>query len=232
MQRGRTFGGGLLAALATVTVVLIVSTFPVLGRGVDADGDRCARFAFQSEARARIVTGEGPEVAVLGDSYSVGLGLRKPADSWPARLPGRVRVQGFSGSGFAQGASSCSEVSYAERVRLLPESAATVVVEGGLNDVDRPDREVVDGVREVLAALEGRQVLVVGPVPAPARTARVARVDALLAQECDRAGVAYLSMLGSDLPYLADRLHLTAAGHRAFGDAVAHRLARLSADRG
>ena len=30
-----------------------------------------------------------------------------------------------------------------------------------------------------------------------------------------------------DLPYLDDRLHLTEAGHEAFGDAVAERIAAL-----
>ena len=37
----------------------------------------------------------------------------------------------------------------------------------------------------------------------------------------ERYGVGYLSMLDADLPYLDDGLHLTAAGHRQFGDRVA-----------
>lgn len=224
-------GSGLLTAVVTMAVLLVVGAMPVLGRGADGVAERCARFSFQSQARARLVTGDGPSIAVLGDSYSVGLGLRDPASAWPGRLPGRVTVQGFSGSGFARTSSPCPQASFGDRVGRLTRSARTVVVEGGLNDHDRSREEIRTGLRRVLAALSGRQVLVVGPAAAPVRAARTARVDALLAAECRRAGVDYLSMLDLDLPYLADRLHLTAAGHRAFGDAVAAGLDGLTADR-
>ena len=40
-------------------------------------------------------------------------------------------------------------------------------------------------------------------------------------------GVPYVTTTDLDLPYLEDRLHLTPAGHRAFGDAVAERIAAL-----
>ena len=69
--------------------------------------------------------------------------------------------------------------------------------------------------------------MVVGPPSAPARAWGVPRVDALLAGLAERHGAAYVSMRDLDLPYLPDRLHLTAAGHRAFGDAVAAALADL-----
>jgi acyl-CoA thioesterase-1 len=216
----------LLTALATLAVVLAGGATPVLGRDGD-DGERCARFALQSQARERVVTGSGREVAVLGDSYSVGLGLRAPERSWAVALPGRVRVHGFSGSGFAAGSSPCRGASFAERVGQLPDTARTVVVQGGVNDVDRPATEIVAGVQAVLRRLEDRTVLVVGPAPAPRRAARVTRVDAILARECRRAGVAYLSMLDRDLTYLGDRLHLTPTGHATFGEAVAAGVARL-----
>jgi acyl-CoA thioesterase-1 len=53
----------------------------------------------------------------------------------------------------------------------------------------------------------------------------VARVDGVLATETDRAGVPYVRTAGWQLPYLPDRLHLTAEGHRLFGAAVAARIA-------
>ena len=53
------------------------------------------------------------------------------------------------------------------------------------------------------------------------------RVDALLAGLAEQHGAAYVAMGDLDLSYLPDRLHLTAAGHRAFGDAVAAALADL-----
>jgi len=174
------------------------------------------------------VTGSGHRVAVLGDSYSVGLGLRDPRGSWPTRLAGRVEVFGFSGSGFAAGSSPCPSSSYGVRARGAAEAAEVVVVEGGLNDVDQSGTAIRAGVRRVLAELRGHRVLLVGPVAAPSRAGRVSRVDQVLAAEGARAGVPYLSMLTLRLPYLADGLHLTAAGHRRFGDAVARRLVELS----
>ena len=53
------------------------------------------------------------------------------------------------------------------------------------------------------------------------------RVDRLLRHLSDRYGVPYVSTVDLDLPYLDDRLHLTPAGHRAFGDAVADRIAAV-----
>ena len=96
-----------------------------------------------------------------------------------------------------------------------------MVVEGGLNDFNQPRRAIRDGFGRLMAELAGRQVLVVGPVPAPDRAAAVPAVDALLARLSQRYGVGYLSMLDADLPYLDDGLHLTSDGHREFGDRVA-----------
>ena len=79
----------------------------------------------------------------------------------------------------------------------------------------------------MLRELRGRQVLVVGPVAAPARAAGVDRVDHLLATECAAAGVAYLSVTGLDLSYQADQLHLTPASHRRLGDVVANRVDQI-----
>jgi acyl-CoA thioesterase I len=216
----------LLATLLAVVGVLSVLALNTVERAQGADGERCARFALQAAARERLVTGTGQRVAVLGDSYSVGLGLRDPQRSWPSEIHGRVHVFGFSGSGFSAHASGCHHVSYADRVGRAARNAQVVVVEGGLNDVDQSTAEIRTGVRRVLRALRDNKVVVVGPAPAPARAAGVQRVDALLAEECARAGVRYLSMLDQSLPYLTDRLHLTAAGHRAFGRAVERALSR------
>ena len=47
------------------------------------------------------------------------------------------------------------------------------------------------------------------------------RLDRLLSRWSDRPRVRYVSTLDLVLPYRADQLHLTLAGHAAFGDAVA-----------
>lgn len=218
----------LLGALAVVLAVMLTgATLGLEDRATGAEAERCARLTADSLARERAVTGRGARVAVLGDSYAAGLGLADPGRSWPAHLGGRVRAFGFSGSGFAAGASPCRHAWYADRAHAAAEYARTVVVQGGLNDFDRPSPEIRAGVRALLGEVRGRRVLVVGPVPAPSRASQVERVDAILAAECARAGVPYLSMLEVRLPYLADRLHLTVQGHREFAAAVAARLAGI-----
>jgi acyl-CoA thioesterase-1 len=170
-------------------------------------------------------------VVVIGDSWSAGLGLADSAASWPSRLPGRVHVAGFSGSGFSAGASDCGAVSFADRAPdALGPGTDLVVIEGGLNDVDQPSAAIVSGFARLMASLSGvprRRVVVVGPASAPARAAGVDRVDLLLGALAEQYGVAYVRTRDLDLPYLPDGLHLTPAGHRAFGDAVAARIADL-----
>ncbi|WP_183098268.1 SGNH/GDSL hydrolase family protein [Nocardioides pelophilus] len=215
-----------------LTVAVVTAGLLVMTRA-GADADRCTGFRVAARERAELVTGSGDELLVIGDSYSVGLGVRA-SESWPTRLPGRVVVNGFSGSGFSRDASPCGDVSYGARAaRALPEGtssvAGPVVVEGGLNDVDQPRRAIVDGFQQLMSELAGRPVLVVGPAPAPERAGAVPEVDALLARLALAHGVGYLSMLDADLSYLDDGLHLTPEGHRRFGDLVAPALSTARA---
>jgi acyl-CoA thioesterase-1 len=187
----------------------------------DDDAQKCARLAVLSAERASVDVGSGPTVAVIGDSYAYGTGLDRPAGSWPSQLPGRVRVDGFPGSGFSPMASNCPGVSYADRAAVAAKGADLVVVEGGLNDVDRRRVKIRAGFRRLMRALDGRGVLVVGPAAAPERIQGVARIDRLLTRLSAHAGVRYLRMSYLDLPYLDDRLHLTPDGHELFGKRVA-----------
>lgn len=222
VRRPALVGVALVVALATTLTVLL---------GVGAIGDRpsrCERFAADSRDRAAAVTGSGSRILVIGDSWSAGLGLDRPADSWPSRLPGRVRVAGFSGSGFAEHASPCAGVAFADRApRALRTAPDLVVVQGGLNDYDQPDADVRAGFARLMRSLRGERVVVVGPAAAPSRERRAAHVDLLLSGLTARYGVPYVPTAALDLSYLPDRLHLTPAGHRAFGDYVAARLAEL-----
>ena len=204
---------GLTVAVATAGLLVVTRA--------GADTDRCAEFRAAARERAGLVTGSGRDVLVIGDSYSVGFGVAA-SQSWPTRLPGQVHVDGFSGSGFSRDASGCGDFSYGARAsRSLPDQPDLVVVEGGLNDFDQPRRAIRAGFAALMTELAGRQVLVVGPVPAPDRARAVPAVDAQLARLSEKYGVGYLSMLDADLSYLDDGLHLTAAGHREFGDRVA-----------
>jgi acyl-CoA thioesterase-1 len=209
-----------------VLALMALATILASGGARGVDAERCARLTMQSQVRERLVTGHGRRIVVVGDSYSVGLGLRDPETSWPSRLPGRVHVFGFSGSGFSAQASGCPHVAYADRApHALSDGADLVVVEGGLNDTDQPESAVRTGFRALISELGGRLVLVVGPPPAPLRADGARRVDALLREESARAGVRYLSMVNRSFPYLDDDLHLTPAGHRAFGSIVATAIA-------
>lgn len=222
IHRGATIAR---ARLLTTAVCLFVAASLLtlwLSDASSAGVDRCAHFEQVAAARLSADVGTGQRVVVIGDSYSVGLGLDRAADSWPSRLPGRIHVSGFSGSGFSDRASGCGRVSFADRApRAVRNGADLVVVEGGLNDVDRTDAEIRAGFERLMRALGDLPVLVVGPADAPSRTTQVSRVDALLEELAEQHGASYLSMRELDLAYLEDRLHLTPAGHREFGDVVA-----------
>lgn len=204
--------GALVATLATVRA-----------RAADATEPPCQRHAADAAARSAIVTGSGPSITVIGDSWSVGLGLEHLDDAWPRELPGRVRVAGFSGSGFSRRASSCGDRSFATRAAAA-RGADVVVIEGGLNDVDQPTADIRAGFRALMSSLDHRRVVVLGPASAPSRAGWVPRVDATLAELCQEYGVAYIAASAWDLSYLPDGLHLTPAGHVAFGEQVAAEL--------
>lgn len=215
--------GAVLAVLLTAALTGLVGV-----RALGSDPSRCDRFAAESRARAAAVTGSGPRVVVIGDSWSAGLGLDRPLRSWPSRLPGAVHVAGFSGSGFSPRASTCGRVSFADRApAALRGGADLVVVEGGLNDYDQPGPAVRAGFARLMRGLDGYDVVVVGPAAAPARAPAVRRVDSLLGRLAGRYDVPYLPTAGLQLAYLPDGLHLTQSGHDAFGDHVAVRLAEL-----
>ncbi|XBB67466.1 GDSL-type esterase/lipase family protein [Nocardioides sp. WV_118_6] len=214
--------------LGVLAVVLTAAVSLTVWARAGARGDHCGAVRERADARAALVTGSGPEVLVIGDSYAVGAGLR-PDQSWPVRLPGRVRVDGFSGSGFSAGASGCGDVSYAVRARsALRPGTALVVVEGGLNDYDQPIAALAAGFDRLMGVLGDRPVLVVGPPPAPERPAGTVRaVDAELARLAAAHATPYLSLVGVELTYQRDRLHPDAAGQRVFGEAVADRVRAL-----
>jgi acyl-CoA thioesterase-1 len=216
----------LLVGAVVMAVVVAALTVALGVRAQSADVPRCERFHADSMARAAVVQGSGERVVVIGDSWSVGLGLDRATSSWPTRLSGEVHVAGFSGSGFSTHASGCAGVSFADRAAGATRGGADlVVVEGGLNDYDQPDADIRAGFARLMRELRGKRIIVVGPAIAPSRARAVPRVDALLASLADRYDVRYISTTGLDLPYLDDRLHLTPAGHAQFGDYVAAQLA-------
>jgi acyl-CoA thioesterase-1 len=213
----------LVAALVAGVAVMLTTAQPAQS----TLADKCSRFANESTDRARDPQGRGRNVVVIGDSYSVGLGLDDPRDAWPDKLPDRVHVFGFSGSGFSRYASRCGPVAYYERaVDAMHDNPSLVVVEGGLNDVGQSFSAIRFGYRHLLATIGHRQVLVVGPAPAPLRLRGAIRVDKILRSLTRSTRTPYLSMISGHYTYLGDDLHLTENGHREFGARVAATLAR------
>lgn len=214
----------LLAVLTVLLVVAAMLATLLSARARGSDAALCERHTADAAARAQSVTGTGRPVTVIGDSWTVGLGLSDLRDSWPSELPGRVTVAGFSGSGFSRHASHCGDRAFATRTAAA-RGADLVVVAGGLNDYDQPAVDIRAGFRSLLARLEGRTVVVVGPASAPSRAGFVGRVHTTLADLCDEYGVPYIDTRAWALAYLPDRLHLTDAGHATFGRHVADELA-------
>ena len=216
-----------LGASAVALLLAALVAFWVADRA-GAGATRCQQHRLDARERTALVTGGGPRTLVIGDSWSVGLGQDDLGLSWARQLPGEVHVAGFSGSGFSARASGCGRVSFHDRApTALGAGPQLVVVEGGLNDYDQSAAAIGRGFRELMADLASQQVVVVGPAEAPARFRAMSRVDALLEALSEEYGVPYVSTGDLDLAYLHDGLHLTAAGHRAFGSTVAERIAAV-----
>lgn len=195
---------------------------------------RCQQHRVDARERGATHSGERVSTLVIGDSWSVGLGLDDLSRSWPSQLgtSGEVRVAGFSGSGFSARASGCGRVSFADRAPTVVSGRPDlVVVEGGLNDHDQPASATERGFRDLMRALAGQHVVVVGPASAPARARAVPRVDALLARLCVEYAVPYIATSDLELDYLDDRLHLSEDGHEEFGEVLAERIAEVAPTR-
>lgn len=211
-----------VAVVALVAVLVAVFLTTTRARGSEAA--LCSRHAVDAAARTEIVTGAGRPVTVIGDSWTVGLGLSDLGRSWPSELPGRVTVAGFSGSGFSRHASHCGDRAFATRASAA-RGADLVIVAGGLNDFDQPTADIRSGFRSLISALASGHVVVVGPASAPSRASSAGRVSSTLASLSEEYGVPFIDTSSWPLSYLPDRLHLTAAGHSAYGQRVAEELA-------
>ena len=226
--------GNLRRVVGASAVALLLAAFMAfyVADRAGAGATRCQQHRLDARERTALVTGDGPRTLVIGDSWSVGLGQDDLGLSWAGRLPGEVHVAGFSGSGFSAHASGCGRVSFHDRApTAIGTRPQLVVVEGGLNDYDQGAAAIDRGFRALMADLAAQHVVVVGPADAPARSRAVPRVEALLEALCEEYGVPYISTSDLDLAYLDDDLHLTDAGHRAFGDAVAERIAAVAPTR-
>ena len=175
------------------------------------------------------VTSGSPTVVVLGDSFSLGIGVAGPEVAWPAalgeRLGAEVVVDGVGGTGFTtRGFCPQSPVLYGERVDADPPDAEVVVVQGSVNDATggRPE-DVGAAAEDVLEDLEDvPTVVVVGPPVIPAaETADIRVIDAALREAAADAGRVYVPLLDAGIPISPDRVHPTLEGHQRIAELVA-----------
>ncbi|MDQ5862305.1 MAG: SGNH/GDSL hydrolase family protein [Actinomycetota bacterium] len=161
--------------------------------------------------------GDGEPLTVVGDSYSQGFGLEDPRQSWVASLGHKVAVKASSGAGFTKG-GLCNGQSL---VQLAHGESGTVIIQGGLNDVDADG--LAPKVKEAIDKVEGDVVLVGPPLAPNLDAAKIKAVDATMAKAAADAGAKYVSAVGWNLSY-SDGLHLTPASHREFGRRVGAQL--------
>ncbi|WP_309069845.1 SGNH/GDSL hydrolase family protein [Microbacterium sp.] len=170
-------------------------------------------------------------ITVLGDSYSAGDTLRVRGQRWTdalTRLDAELTVTldavpftGFVNSG------ACGPHAFTERIDravAATETDGALVIQGGLNDVEAHRQSLANAAERVLnAAGDVAHVVVIGPVDAPAREDE-REVDAVLESAASAHGARYISALDWDLPFRADRLHLTPEGHRIYAERVLEEL--------
>lgn len=210
--------------IATVAVVAL-GVGGWFARETWQDRKRCQTFA---ELQAKFGTapiGSGPTpVRVVGDSYTEGMGLDVPRESWVASFAkaadATVTADGASSTGFTN-PGSCGRGDFVSRTDA---SGGLLIAQGGLNDVGVPEEDVRNAACAVIEAVGG-DVVIVGPPLAPVRDAEEVRlVDAALSRAAAECGARYISTLGWDLDYV-DELHLTAESHNRFGQMVAQHIA-------
>lgn len=199
--------------MSTVLVVACAVVIAWSVREQRIEAAECAEVERLSSAWTH-PAGHGERITVVGDSYAQGWGLDNPRTSWVSQLDAQVNVEAASGAGFTRG-GLCDAPDIGG---LVADTDGPVVVQGGLNDVDRD--HLPGEVSEVLD--DPDVVALVGPAPAPGLDrAALQEVDGAMAQAAEEHGVLYVSALDwDDLPF-SDGLHLTEQGHRVFGKRVA-----------
>ncbi len=215
----------LAAAIASVLVAGVAAAVSLTRAQAGHPG--CADIRAYQERYGEIETlGHGERsLAVLGDSYSAGDTLSDRGQRWTDVLVTlqpdvTVTLAAVGSTGYAN-PGLCGRDSFRDRIDdLLARADDTLIIQGGINDALVDPADVERSVAEVLdAARAADQVVVVGPIDAPAISGED-RVDALLEREAAEHGMTYISTLDWELPFGPDRLHLTADGHRAYAERV------------
>lgn len=231
--------GGLLnrssvLAAATLLLVMVGSGYWLLksSKQESKTVERCdiVSSTIATNGAIRRATEGTRSVAVLGDSYTAGDGLKDKTRNWVHALGTEqgwsVEFDGIGMTGYLNG-GYCGEDQFRERLADLVREVKPrlLLVQGGLNDIEFRVEEVETAAYNLLTSIPaGPEVLAIGPVDAPGRDGEQ-EVDAALSTAAKAAGIEYVSALEWDLEFLADRVHLTESGHARYAANVASALA-------
>ena len=177
-----------------------------------------------------------PLLAVVGASFSAGVGAARPSDAWPqdlARMMGwRLQVSADPGAGYVNpGAGYRGPFSHlAARLHLARTHPQTIIIQGGHDDIGRPLPLIRQQVESLIATIRREAprarlaILTVfprgGAPSGPAWATDQAIVAA--ARHADPAVVVFDPLAGHwHFPRIRDHLHPTAAGHRWIAERLA-----------
>jgi lysophospholipase L1-like esterase len=170
-----------------------------------------------------------PVLAVLGASFSAGVGAGTPEQAWPADL-GRilgwqVAVSADPGAGYTNPGNGHRGpfTALAARLNLTQLNPAVLLIQGGHNDIGQPPAQISRGVRALLTQIQCQSpdtrigivtVFPTGNHPSPA-TVRTDRAIVTAARQADPQVMVFDPLTEQwHFPRTGDQLHPTAAGHQ------------------
>jgi acyl-CoA thioesterase-1 len=244
-MRGRLFGGVIaVAALFALGAAGIALAFtpsrpppPIPGQTVAASA-RCPSTTARRRAVAATTRAGNlhPILAVVGASFSAGVGAQASAKAWPADLGRmlhmRVEVSADPGAGFISPGRGHRGpfAKLTGQLKLAELRPAVVVIQGGHNDIGRPAPALSRNVRQLVNSIRcqtpGTRVAILSVFPTgnvPSHAAVLTdRVIVAAARQADPQ-VIVLDPITQHWHFARgrDQLHPTVAGHQWIAAKVA-----------
>ena len=177
-----------------------------------------------------------PLLAVVGASFSAGVGAGHLSDAWPEDLARimhwRLIVSADPGAGYVNpGAGHRGPFSrLAARLNLARAHPQTVIIQGGHDDVGRPLTLIRQRVQSLIASVRraapGARLVLLTVFPRgnnpPAAVWATDRAIVAGARRADPAVLIFDPLAGHwHFPRIADHLHPTPAGHRWIAERLA-----------
>jgi acyl-CoA thioesterase I len=187
---------------------------------------------------ARLESGQGrggPRVAIVGASFTAGVGPGNPDRAWAVLLARMEHwdavIYGDPGAGYVRPGAGHQGPIAAElaRVGLRALEPALVIVQAGHNDIGEPlqleRRRVAQAIALIRAEAPRAQIALLTVFPGKSHAARVYQTDQAIVTAARAAdpGVIILDPLTGRwvFPHVRDKLHPTAAGDRYIAVKVA-----------